>query len=289
MDIWHTARPDDSFDGRQGGWLGRHLDAVVSKTGIVAGDEVRAVHLGSEVQPLALVGLNVQVPSIASFDSFQFDSLVDHQLNAARERLMSISAGDPNKFLAHVRAAAKTALSSSRRVRDAIRRSPSAGNYPQTELGKKLHGIGQLIQAGLATRIYYVTLDGFDTHSLQAETHAGLLSELSDAIAAFFDDLSRSGQSQRVLLACFSEFGRRVRENASRGTDHGAAAPMFLVGGNLRGGLVGKHPSLTDLDDGDIKYHTDFRRVYATVLQEWLGVMAEPILGKKFAPLKVLA
>lgn len=289
MDIWHTARPDAALDGRQAGWLGRHLDAVASKARTRAEGEVPAVHLGSEVQPLALAGLNVQVPSIASFESFRFDTLGDHRLDTAREQLMSAAADNTNELLAHVRSAAHAALSSSKRVGDALRHSHDAGNFPQTELGKKLHGIAQLIQAGLATRIYYVTLDGFDTHSLQVEAHAGLLKELSVALAAFFDDLARSGQAQRVLLACFSEFGRRVKENASRGTDHGAAAPMFLVGGGLRGGLVGQHPSLTDLDDGDVKYHTDFRRVYATILQSWLGVDAETILGHQFVPLKVLA
>ncbi len=289
MDIWHTAQPSTMRDTRQVGWLGRYLDAANSNPRANAKNDVPAVHLGNEVQPLALAGLNVQVPSIGSFDDFRFDELGNRQLTAARERLLSASVSDSNELIAHVRAAAQTALASSRRVRKAVARQTNSADYPQTKLGKKLRGIAQLIQAGLSTRIYYVTLNGFDTHSLQAESHAGLLRELSGAVTAFVDDITQAGQSDRVLLACFSEFGRRVKENASRGTDHGAAAPMFLAGGRLRGGLIGKHPSLTDLEDGDLKFHTDFRRVYASLLEQWLGVPSKPLLGGVFKPLNVFA
>ena len=289
MDIWHTAQPDMARDVRQIGWLGKYLDSANSNLQASAKSDVPAVHLGSEVQPLALAGLNVQVPSIGSFDDFRFDELGNSQLTVAREKLLSASVIDSNELLSHVRAAAQTALSSSQRVRQAVARQSSSAEYPQTTLGKKLRGIAQLIQAGLSTRIYYVTLNGFDTHSQQAESHAGLLRELSGAVTAFVDDLAQAGQSQRVLLACFSEFGRRVKENASRGTDHGAAAPMFLAGGRLRSGLVGEHPSLTDLEDGDLKFHTDFRRVYATLLEQWLGVASEPLLGSIYKPLPLIS
>ncbi len=289
MDIWHTAQPAASGVSRQTGWLGQYLDVRSNVDGDPSGEEVLGVHLGTDIQPLALAGLNVQVPSIGSFDEFRFEELGDRRLEAARQRLIASSPSRSNALVDHVRAAAQTALASSRRVRRAVHRADNSADYPQTDLGKKLRGIAQLIHAGLATRIYYVTLDGFDTHSLQAESHAGLLTELSGAVTAFVDDLAKTGQSKRVLLACFSEFGRRVKENASRGTDHGAAAPMFLAGGGLRGGIVGKHPSLTDLDDGDLKFHTDFRRVYASVLEGWLGVGSEPILGGRFKPMDVFA
>jgi uncharacterized protein (DUF1501 family) len=247
------------------------------------------VHLGNEVQPLALAGLQVQVPSIGSFDDFQFDALGDPKLVAVRERILSRATTDTNALVAHVRAAARTALASSCRVRQAVQQHAASAAYPATDLGTKLRGIAQLIQAGLSTRIYYVTLEGFDTHSLQVESHAQLLRELSGAVTAFLDDLAQAGRAKQVLLACFSEFGRRVKENASRGTDHGAAAPMFLAGGGLRGGLVGAHPSLTDLEDGDLKYHTDFRRVYASIFEQWLGVASEPLLGRTFKPLNLFA
>jgi len=289
MDIWHTARTDVQPGGRNVGWLGRYLDAEQRQRPHGAKRDISAVHLGTDVQPLALTGLNVHVPSIGSFEGFQFDDVKDPRLTATRERLLASSAADTNELVAHVRAAAQTAVESSRRVREAVAKHSGNVEYPKTGLAEKLRSIGQLIRAGLSTRVYYVTLDGFDTHSLQAEAHAGLLREVSGAVTAFVDDMTRAGQTERVLLACFSEFGRRVKENASRGTDHGAAAPMFLAGGRLRGGLVGAHPSLTDLDDGDLKFHTDFRRVYASVLEQWLGVESAPLLGEKFTPLQILA
>jgi uncharacterized protein (DUF1501 family) len=142
-----------------------------------------------------------------------------------------------------------------------------------------------LIDAGVAERIYYTSLGGFDTHAVQARTHAELLTQLGDALAAFQADLTEHGHAQRVVTLTFSEFGRRVRENGSQGTDHGAAAPMFLAGGAVTPGPIGAHPSLVDLDDGDLKFHTDFRSVYATVLDRWLGISSRDILGAEFPPL----
>jgi uncharacterized protein (DUF1501 family) len=145
--------------------------------------------------------------------------------------------------------------------------------------------IGQVIKAGYGTRIYYTTLDGFDTHANQLATHAGLLNELSDSVAAFRRDLDATGQGDRVAILAFSEFGRRVAENASLGTDHGAAAPVFVIGPVAKPGLVGAHPSLEDLDDGDLKHAVDFRRVYASLLGTWLGCPVSPVIGMGFEPL----
>ncbi|MCA1685378.1 MAG: DUF1501 domain-containing protein, partial [Planctomycetia bacterium] len=157
--------------------------------------------------------------------------------------------------------------------------------YPNFGLGRRLELIAQVIKAGFGTRIYYTSLDGFDTHANQLGTHAVLLTELSDSIAAFHKDLADAGQADRVAVLAFSEFGRRVSENASAGTDHGAAAPVFLVGPVAGAGLVGEHPSLDRLDGGDLTHHTDFRRVYASVLETWLGCPASPIVGDGFPPL----
>ncbi len=145
-----------------------------------------------------------------------------------------------------------------------------------------------MIKAGFGTRIFYTSLDGFDTHANQLGTHAALLTELSDSLGAFDDDLASAGQSDRVLVLAFSEFGRRVEENASQGTDHGAAAPVFLLGPVATAGLVGAHPSFDDLDDGDLKYHTDFRRIYASLLADWLDCPAQGVVGAGFAPLPLL-
>ena len=130
--------------------------------------------------------------------------------------------------------------------------------------------------------MFFVSLGGFDTHSQQAGAHQALLAELSGAIDAFYRDLEDQGLDDRVVLVTFSEFGRRVGENGSLGTDHGAASQMFVVGPHVNGGLVGEHPSLSDLGNGDLKFHTDFRSVYATLLENWLDIPAEPVLGVAF-------
>jgi uncharacterized protein (DUF1501 family) len=156
-------------------------------------------------------------------------------------------------------------------------------------LASKLRTVAQLIDAGLGTRVYYVTLDGFDTHSQQADAHTALLGQFSGAVHAFVRDVTEHGHGKRVLVAAFSEFGRRVAENASAGTDHGAAAPMFLAGGRVKPGLIGAHPSLADLEDGDVKFHTDFRQVYAAILEKWLGWPSAPVLGEEWKPAEVIA
>ena len=181
------------------------------------------------------------------------------------------------------------AYSSSAEVQEVLKQEREATAYPTSVLAQKLRQIAQLIDAGLKTRIYYVSHDGFDTHANQLGGHAALLSELSAGVSAFVDDLARRGQLDRVLVLCFSEFGRRVRENASQGTDHGTAAPVFLAGGKVQPGVIGDQPSLTDLDgEGDLKFHTDFRRLYATLLEGWLDCPAEPILGNRYERLAVI-
>ncbi len=161
----------------------------------------------------------------------------------------------------------------------------AASRYPNYGLSRRLELIAQVIKAGFNTRIYYTTLDGFDTHANQIGAHAALLTELSDSLGAFHADLAAAGHADRVSVLSFSEFGRRVGENASGGTDHGAAAPVFLVGPVAKAGLIGDHPRFDDLDDGDLKHHTDFRRIYAGLLEGWLGMSAAPIIGGGFDPL----
>jgi uncharacterized protein (DUF1501 family) len=148
--------------------------------------------------------------------------------------------------------------------------------------------ISQLIKAGLSTAIYYTQLDGFDTHSGQLQRHTFLLRELGASLGAFLDDLEKSGESERVLVLVFSEFGRRLGENGSGGTDHGTAAPVFLLGRPVKAGLHGPYPDLTRLDDGDPRHAIDFRAIYAAVLDQWLGVPHREVLGAAFEPADVL-
>ncbi|MBV9123349.1 MAG: DUF1501 domain-containing protein, partial [Planctomycetes bacterium] len=154
--------------------------------------------------------------------------------------------------------------------------------------GQNLNLIARMIQAEFGTRVYYVSVGSFDHHSNQREQHQQLLQQLADAVGSFYDQLEKAGQAQRVLLMTFSEFGRRVEENSSKGTDHGAASCLFLAGPGAKGGLVGAHPSLANLDDGDMKYHTDFRQVYATLLDRWLECDSQKVLGAKFPHVPLL-
>jgi len=142
----------------------------------------------------------------------------------------------------------------------------------------------------MATRIYYVSQGGYDTHTNQVPTQVRLLRELGDSVKAFTEDMKAQGNMGRVLVMTFSEFGRRVTENANGGTDHGAAAPMFIVGNRVKAGLLGRYPSLApdDLFRGDVKYTVDFRSVYAAVLEQWLKTKSAPILGRQFQPLQIV-
>ena len=165
------------------------------------------------------------------------------------------------------------------------------GRYARTRKGLlyELTLVARMIRAGFGTRVFYVSLDGFDTHGDQLAGHAGLLRQVGQAISTFFNELKSSGDDQRVVLMTFSEFGRRVRENGSKGTDHGAGSNMFVIGPKVQGGVVGEHPSLKNLSLGDLKYHTDFRRVYATLLDGWLGCDSRRVLGEQFKHLRLFS
>ncbi len=286
MDIWHTAVRDMEKMRRMTGWVGRYLDQhQAANTG-----DSPALHLGHDRQPLAVVARRVRVPSVANMDAFKLNLGGQPQLAPIIESAAKAdrAAAKPDDLLGFLQQSTVTALLSSRRMQDAVSQYKTGVNYPGTGLARRMKTVAQLIDAGLSTRIYYLTLEGFDTHANQAVTHANQLRELGDAMAAFHKDLKEHGHDRRVVTMTFSEFGRRVKENASRGTDHGAAAPMFLTGAAVKGGVIGKHPSMTDLDEGDLKHHTDFRQVYATLLDRWLNADSQAVLGAKFAPVAAL-
>ncbi len=177
---------------------------------------------------------------------------------------------------------------SSDKILAIARKAKSKVPYPHTRLASNLNVIARMIGGGLTTRVYYASQGGFDTHAGQVNAHDRLMTELNDALTAFVTDLKAQGNFERVVLITFSEFGRRVQENANGGTDHGAAAPMFVLGGKVKPGLFGKYPSLTNLDNGDLKFNTDFRSVYATVLENWLQTPSERVLGRKFPTLSLV-
>jgi uncharacterized protein (DUF1501 family) len=249
-------------------------------------------------------GADGGVISLADRASFKLQ-LTGHQ--SARKSLIESLNSDKGTssadLSAFVRKRQLQTYTSLQKIEEALREAGSSGRGQSREfingrlvttdpddlktLSGKLGLIGRMIQKGLGTRLYYVQLGGFDTHSGQSEMHAKLLGELSDALGNFFGALSAE-HSERVAVMTYSEFGRRVKENGSRGTDHGSGSCMFVAGSQVVGGLVGKHPSLSDLTDGDIKYHTDFRRVYATLLDDWLEVDSKGVLEDKFEKLALI-
>lgn len=281
MDIWHSCRRKTS--ARHDGWLGRFLES--RQTGKPL--DLPALHLGHEKQPLALASRDVRVPSIRSVDRFKLKE-GSQALRRAVAEIGTAGTGAGDDLLGFVQSSTGSALSASKKIEAATGDYKTDIQWPESSLAQKLKTVAQLIDSGLRTRIYYVTLDGFDTHARQGDAHAALLRELSAAMHAFVQDLDGHGHGNRVLTLTFSEFGRRLKENASEGTDHGAAAPVFLAGNRVKSGLIGKHPSLSDLEDGDVKFHTDFRQIYATVLDRWLGVRSAPILDGSFQPVDAL-
>jgi uncharacterized protein (DUF1501 family) len=160
--------------------------------------------------------------------------------------------------------------------------------YPSDGFSTQLKLAAQLIASDVGTRIIFVSIGSFDTHANQRAQQDRLLAYLGAGLSAFYRDLAAHGRDKGVLTLTFSEFGRRVTQNASNGTDHGTAMPLFLIGGGVKGGIYGDHPSLVDLDAGDLKYHTDFRSVYATVLERWLGRSSTDVLAGTFATLPII-
>lgn len=283
MDIWHTCASKEERVGD--GWIGRYIAAQKDHQGDSMG-----MHLGGEQQPIALAGRGVQVPSIASIDQFRLKITEEESMEKETRNILKSEGGAGDGLLDFVQSSSTAALEASQRLDQAMKSQEDSSEFPSSPLGEKLRVISRLILAGLTTKIYYVTLDGFDTHSQQALAHEGLLRQWSEALQAFVSRLESKGEADRVLVMTFSEFGRRVAENASEGTDHGAAAPIFFTGPKSLPLELGAYPSLKDLDDGDLKFHTDFRRVYATVIEKWFKVSdSKTILGGEFKPLDLLS
>ena len=264
-----TARPDN-VDAAGSGWIGRALDGRAATSPSGPG----AIFVGAGPSPAAVRGRRSAAIALDRTDDFLLGD------GAARHPLRH-EAADDDELTAFIRRSTLDAYATADRMA-AITRVAAGRRYPATRLAGGLEQVSRLIKAGIGARFYYVIQGGYDTHAGQIFTHASLLGELSGAIGAFLDDLTTARLAERVAVLCFSEFGRRVADNGSNGTDHGTAGPVFLAGAGVRPGLVGRTPSLTDLEDGDLKVGLDFRRVYAAVLDGWLGLPAEPALGGAF-------
>jgi len=267
MDIWHSCHPKK--DRSQSGWLGRWI----TEQNAHPTSDSTAIHIGSDTLPLACQERGVQVPSLASLEQMRLKSKIRQGSDSdLRSKHMESDRGrsEAASLLDFVSTSTVAALEVSQRLEKILAQPDATGDFPKTGLGEKLRAVSRLILSGVKTRVYYVTLDGFDTHANQPQVHTNLLREWSEALSAFLVRLEQSGQQDRVLVMTFSEFGRRVSENASLGTDHGAAAPMFLAGPRLPKIIHGPNPDLSDLEDGDLKYQIDFRSVYAAVLDGWM-------------------
>ena len=275
MDIWHTARPDSIDEPR--GWLGRALE-----TGPAS---MAALQIGGEKQPLALAG-DRHVASLQNLDFLDF--LASKRGKEMRKLMATVHAPKRTGDVEQVRGLAQTTVEALEQIIE-VREKPVPVEYPDSGLAQRLKWAGQMISGGYPSSIFYVSQGGYDTHAQQKDTHELLVRRLSDAIAAFYEHMKAANCDKRVTLVAFSEFGRRLKENGSLGTDHGCAAPAFVVSGRVRGGLHGEYPSLTDLDNGDLKYNVDFRRLYATLLDDVLGLEPAKILGGKYDQLELFA
>jgi uncharacterized protein (DUF1501 family) len=283
MDIWQSADPKRLT---RTGWLGR---AAVESNDRSGG--VPILNIGGR-QPLAVAGAPGGAVSITDSNSFRLEMGPDAGRQGDRRKLVeglsapAKGAGEDD-LVSFVQRRQVQTLSAVEQLRELLE-GPNAVRGFGGGLQQKLHLIAGLIARGFGTRIFYASIDGFDTHAEQGPAHQKLFTELSDAVGNFFQSLKTTGHDSRVRLMTFSEFGRRVQENDSHGTDHGAGSCLFVAGPSVKGGVVGRHPSLADLDAGDLKFHTDFRRVYATLLDGWLGCDSKAVLGAAWDRLKEL-
>jgi uncharacterized protein (DUF1501 family) len=317
MDIWQSADPSRKIAD---GWLGRSLNFVKAPEG-----RMPAIHVAQRPIPLALRGSPTAVPTIhpdkplelvlggpiaadRNLDQQESGPLVRNETDkAATERrklvqqlaeVESSAAGSMLQFVRRTSLDTYTTLDRLQKILGDFKtpegRPEFTGGqfrYVREGLGYELNLVAKLIEADFGARLYYVALDGFDTHGNQKTSHSELLSKLAGAVQEFFSILEQSQDASRVVLLTYSEFGRRVNENGSQGTDHGSGSNLFVVGPSVKGGVVGDHPSLKteDLTVGDLKFHTDFRRIYATLLDQWLGCESQRVLGGQFEHLKLLA
>ena len=258
QEIWQTAPTNQEY--LSDGWLGRYLDLQCKEHQPTAGINI------DSIDNLALKG--DEPNSITVKDPNRFKT----KNKAENEGQLS-----DNPQLDFVRKVANSVVEGSDDIQKALAKSaPSDVIYPKTGLAKNLEWISKLIKGNLNSKVYYTSLGGFDTHDNQLAIHKNKLTELNDAVYSFYEDLKKSQQLQNVTIVVFSEFGRRVKDNG-RGTDHGTAAPMFVIGGNNRGKIIGNNPNLSDLDNGDLKHEIDFRSVYASILKNKLTFDASKI------------
>lgn len=251
QEIWQTAADSNKYINE--GWLGRYLDLQCHDHQPTAG-----INLDS-IDNLALKGMEPNSITVKDPDRFKIKQGKDENVKLSE-----------NPQLDFVRKIANSVVEGSDDIQNALKQSKTEISYPKTGLSKNLEWIARLVKGNLNSKVYYTSLGGFDTHDNQLSIHERKLTELNDAIFSFYQDLKQAQLLQNVTIVVFSEFGRRVKDNGN-GTDHGTAAPMFVIGGSNKGTILGNNPNLADLDNGDLKHQIDFRSVYASLLQQKMG------------------
>jgi uncharacterized protein (DUF1501 family) len=273
MDIWQSASPESTLHY---GWIGRHFDQQSSLNPL---NPVVALGLSTD-KPLALTGKSSSIPCFASLVDIQ-NMVGDPDTERMLRQIQGMDApmGSATRV---VQQANKTALDAMTTLSAQLKGFQPKQTYGKDAFGQGFKQIAQLIATSPQTRVVYFSAGGFDTHARQLDSQEKLLGYFGNAVNAFQKEMEALGKADNVLVLTFSEFGRRTFENASGGTDHGKAAPMFLIGNRVKGGLHGPIPDLKNLDDGDLRMAIDFREVYAAALDDWMGGDSEVVLGEKF-------
>lgn len=249
QEIWQTASASNQYLNE--GWLGRYLDLQCIEHTPTAGINL------DNIDNLALKGTEPNFITVKDPNRFKSKSETE-----------STQLSD-NPQLDFVRKIANSITEGADEIQKALEQSKTEINYPKTQLGKNLEWIARLVKGNLNSKVYYTSQNGYDTHDNQLAIHNNKLTELNDAIFSFYLELKQANLLQNVTIVVFSEFGRRVKDNGN-GTDHGTAAPLFIIGGNNKGTIIGNNPNLSNLDNGDLKFETDFRSLYATLLEQKL-------------------
>jgi uncharacterized protein (DUF1501 family) len=273
MEIWQSASPESML---RYGWIGRHFDQQATLGPL---NPVVALGLSTD-KPLTLTAKNTSIPCFASLVDIQ-NMVGDPDAEKMLRQIQGPTAPQ-NSDLRVVQDANKSALDAMTTLSKQLKGYTSKAEYGKDAFGQGFKQIAQIVATSPQTRVVYFSAGSFDTHANQLVAHERLLKYFGDAVNTFQKEMESIGKADNVLLMTFSEFGRRSYENASGGTDHGAAAPMFLIGTRVKGGLHGNVPNLSDLQDGDLKMGIDFRSVYSATLDEWMGGDSELVLGEKF-------
>jgi uncharacterized protein (DUF1501 family) len=277
MDIWQTGSGSDQYLST--GWIGRYLDAQCHRGQCLPHQALEI----DDTLSLALKGEKTNGLSLTNPEK-----LYGQTQNAFVKNIAHLPPADDHESVAYLYKTLAETMSSAEYVHSKAKVHKSRMMYPSTELGKSLKTIAELITSGVSTSVYYVSLSGFDTHIRQNDQQDRLLRQYADAVSVFMTDLKANNRMDDVMLMTFSEFGRRVKQNASNGTDHGTANNVFLIGGPRRTRpVLTEAPDLTDLDNGDLKYKLDFRQIYASLMQDWLQADAKQILGQSFDKIRL--